>query len=134
MNSFQGQISTITTSGNLSIVSVKLDQNIMVKAIVVEAPESSSLLQENGRVKVLFKETEVVLGVGQNLSVSLQNQIPGKIKAIKKGALLSRVHLDTKVGEIVSVISTKAVHTLGLKENSEGLAMIKLNEVMLASV
>lgn len=134
MNSFQGHISAIVSSGNLSVVSVVLDQNTLVKAIVIETPETSKLLQENGQVKVLFKETEVVIGIGQNPSVSLQNRIPGKIRAIKKGTLLSSVHLDTKVGEIISVISTNAVNTLGIKENSDALAMIKLNEVMLASV
>ena len=134
MNSLNGHIVKVEVSGHLSIVSVLVAEQIQLKAIVVETPESASYLQEGQAIAMLFKETEVVIGTGENLTISLQNKIPATIVQIEQGKLLSKLTLTTVAGNICSLISTNAVQQLGLKEQLKVNAMIKLNEVMLSVI
>jgi len=133
MNSITGQISQIEVSGHLSIVSVIAGEQLLLKAIIVETPESASYLKEGQAIQMLFKETEVVIGIGEQLHISLQNKIPATIQEIEKGKLLSKLTLSTMAGTIYSVISTNAVNNLALVPQQKVVAMIKLNEVMLST-
>ncbi len=132
MNQLEGQIATIEVSGSLSLVHIKVSESLTFKAIIIETPESASYLRKDNPIKVLFKETEVVIGTREDHAISLQNRISGKVIRVERGALISKVTLHTEVGEIASVISTNSVDRLGLKEDSAVVAMVKLNEVMLS--
>lgn len=132
MNTLKGHIRTIEVSGGLSVVSVVVGEQITLKAIVIETPETAAYLKTGGTIKLMFKETEVVIGTPDDHKISLQNRIYGRINKIHIGQLLCRLDLDTPVGQIGSIISTQAVKDLGLKENSPVCAMVKLNEMMLS--
>ena len=134
MNSISGQISQIEVSGHLSIVSVAVAEQLQLKAIVVETPASASYLKEGQPIQLLFKETEVVIGSREQLSISLQNKIPATIIQLEKGQLLSRLTLATAVGQINAIISTHAIQELQLHEQQMVTAMVKLNEVMLSTL
>lgn len=134
MNSLPGTIVDIEVSGHLSLVTVEVHSKTRIKAIVVETPESADYLKKGKAINVLFKETEVVIGVGESFHISLQNQIPGTIKNIDKGTLLGKVVLETPMGEITSIISSNAIDQLKLKNNAPATALIKLNEIMLAKL
>lgn len=131
MNSFAGHITDIRSSDGLSVITVNVNA-VRFKAVVIDSPETASWLVTDNPVQVQFKETEVVLATGENPAVSLQNRVKGRISAIEKGELLSRVVMRTDIGNIVSIISTDAAEQLALRENTEVTAMIKLNEVILA--
>ena len=132
MNSLHGHIEEIDISDNLSIVTVRLDENIDVKSIIIKTPESSQYLRIGNQVRVLFKETEVVIGIHAHHNISLQNNIPGIVESIEISALLSKVKIRTQVGHVISIISSRAIDKLGLKEGMTVDAMVKLNEVMLS--
>lgn len=132
MNSLKGNIHNIEENGNLSLVTVKISPDILIKTIIVETPNSASYLREKHPINVLFKETEVVIGTDVDHDISLQNRIPGIICDIQKGALLSKIVIKTNVGLIESIISTRATNTLKLTLDQRVRAMIKLNEIMLA--
>ena len=132
MNKFQGNIADIETSGNLSIVSVAITDDILLKAIVFDTPATADYLILNGSIFVLFKETEVVMAIGEEHNISLQNRIPGTIRSIETGKLISKVTLDSEAGVVASIISSNAVSQLGLEAGKQAIAMIKLNEVMLS--
>lgn len=132
MNSLRGNIYEIQQNGNLSLVTIKISADLFLKTIIVETPDSASYLSIGHTINVLFKETEVVIGTDKAHKISLQNKIPGVIQEIEKGALLSRVVVDTSVGMIESIISTAAVESLNLNQGNNIMAMIKLNEIMLA--
>ena len=134
MNRLQGHIVDIEVSGNLSVVTVAIDNNIRLKAIVIETPESAEYLRKERQILLLFKETEVIIGTGKNFQVSVLNRIPGKIINIEKGRLLSRIVLETDGGEITAIIGSHAVDQLRLKMDLDVTAMIKLNEVMLKEI
>jgi molybdopterin-binding protein len=115
----------------MSLVTLQVADDLILKAIVIETPESADYLVVGRKLGVLFKDTEVVIGTGEWHTISLQNRIPGRISVIEHGRLLSRIHVKTGVGVIQSVISSNSVERLGLKVSTEVTAMIKLNEMML---
>ncbi|MBI9064974.1 MAG: TOBE domain-containing protein [Marinilabiliaceae bacterium] len=131
MNVLTGQIETITIQGSLSLVRVLVDQ-IPLTAIVIDTPETAAYLVPDNVIKVIFKETEVIVGKGGDHQISLQNRLSGRIHAIETGQLLSRLVIDTHAGQVVSVITANAVEQLALKVGSEVTAMIKTNEIMLS--
>lgn len=132
MNSLNGTIKSVNVNGSMSIAEIDMGHDITLKTIVLETPETASYLTEGEAVKVLFKETEVVIGLQTDLKISLQNRIPGIIEAIELGSLISKITINTDLGTIVSVISRNSVDTLRLIKGSSVVAMIKLNEVMLS--
>ncbi|TSE11354.1 MULTISPECIES: TOBE domain-containing protein [Aquimarina] len=131
MNILKGKITAVKTNGNLSLVEIDVD-NISFKTIVVETPDTASYLTKGNIVKVIFKETEVIIGKGVEHAVSMQNKIVGKILTIENGELLSKLTIDIGVGNIVSIITTNAVQELRLQVDEKITAMIKTNEIMLS--
>ena len=131
MNILTGKITAIEVSGSLSLVTI-IVEDLILKSIVIETPETASYLKEGHPIKLLFKETEVIIGVGDLSNISLQNKITGTTRSIEKGSLISRLVIDTRVGEITSVITTRAVGQLKIDVNMEVTAMIKTNEIMLS--
>jgi len=114
MNTFSGHISDIQTKDSLSIVTVRIDDTILLKTIIVETPETASYLTKGHAIRVLFKETEVILAKEDLLSISVQNKIKGTIKSIETGVLLSKVYVSTNAGEVAAVLATEALTTLVL--------------------
>jgi molybdate transport system regulatory protein len=131
MNCLQGIIESLNVFENLTLTTIKVN-NVLMKSIVIETPETCPYLVEGKLVKVLFKETEVVIGKGDNLAISLQNRFDCTIKHIEKGVLLSKLTLNSQGSEIFSIITSNAVKQLELEIGSNVLAMIKTNEVMLS--
>lgn len=131
MNSLKGEIEHIEISGNLSLIGIKVGE-CQFKSIVVETPETVDYLRVGGAVDVLFKETEVIIAIGDNLQISLRNKMISTITSIEKGKLLAKLVLQTNAGEVISIITSNAVDNLNLKEGSEVIAMVKTNEILLA--
>ena len=132
MNSFRGTITDVTTSGPFSRIKIDVS-GVTFTSIVTDTPESCPYLTLGHEVKVIIKESEVIIAVGERPAISLRNQIPGVIKSIDVGDLLGKLTIHTSLGDLVSIITAESVHTLGLEEGKPVLAMIKTNEVMIAS-
>ena len=131
MNLLTGVIEHIDISGNLSLVGIKVGE-CLFKSIVVETPETVDYLIVGGPVNVLFKETEVIIGIGDNMQISLRNKMDSTISSIEKGKLLTKLVLQTNAGEVISIITTNAVENLNLTEGAKVMAMVKTNEILLA--
>ncbi len=131
MNIFSGIIASIKVSGNISLITINVN-NIFFKTMVIETPATAAWLKIDSRVNVIFKETEVIIGKGLEHSVSLQNKVPGEIIDIQRGELMSKVIVGTVVGNIVAIISLDAVLQLDLQVGETVSAMIKTNEIMIS--
>lgn len=131
MNSFKAKITDIKTSGSFSLVSLDANE-LRLKSIVIDTPDTADYLKLNQVVSVIFKELEASIATQDNLPISLQNQIPGTISDIQKSELLARVTLETGVGPITSVITTGSADRLKLAIGQEVFALIKTNELMLS--
>jgi molybdopterin-binding protein len=132
MNNLEGTISSIEVSEGLSLVTADLGGKLSLRAIIIETPDSAPYLRKGNKVKMMFKETEVVIGTGSQHNISLQNRMYGQITFIEEGRLLSRIGIKTDAGPIESVISTQSVQSLGLSVGATVCAMVKLNEMMLS--
>ncbi|OEK00781.1 hypothetical protein BFP97_04335 [Roseivirga sp. 4D4] len=131
MNSIQGKISSIETSGSLSLVGIETGA-IHLTSIVIDTPDSLPLLKIGNEVQAIFKETEVAIGLEEKQKISLQNQLPGTVKRIEVSELLTKVVIQIETNEISSIITTKALQTLGLVEGMSVTALIKTNEIMIS--
>jgi len=132
MNRVSGNILNVQSSGRFLLATVKVTDNITLKAIALNAPDTDNLMEIGNAINLLFKESEVVIGTDKNHEISLQNKIPGTISWIENGALISKLGIETEVGIIVSIISTNSVERLKLVQGKKIIAMIKLNEMMLS--
>ena len=130
MNSFSGKITSIESSGNITLVTLEID-SIKVSSVVLASPITENYLSVGNTIRFLFKETEVILGKGNIDGISLQNKFKGNITSIQKGELLSNIEVSTSIGIVNSIITSNAVEQLKLAENDEMIAMIKTNEIML---
>ncbi|WP_343587001.1 TOBE domain-containing protein [Flavobacterium sp.] len=129
MNVLKGIITEIQSHEGISLVKLKSNENIFT-SIILDVPD---YLKENNTVKIIFKETEVIISKDLNPSISVQNQIYGRIESIKKGVILSQITLSIGEDKIQSIITTNACEQLDLKENQNILALIKTNEVSLSA-
>ena len=132
MNSFPAHIKEVKTNGAMSIVFVAMDSGEELVSVVIDTPESAPYLKSGNKVNVLFKETEVAVSTQKELNISIENRIAGNITHIEVGVLLSRLILETRIGEVIALISTMSVRQMGLVEKTNVMILIKLNEIILA--
>jgi molybdate transport system regulatory protein len=131
MNILKGHIEEIKVNGDLSIVRVNVAGSVF-STIVIDTPETASFLKLKNEVKIIFKETEVIIGVGDMSGISLRNKIVGTVSRIDADILLSKLTLTTALGEISSIITSNAVEQLKIKLGMEVTAMVKTNELILS--
>ncbi|MEZ4968795.1 MAG: TOBE domain-containing protein [Flavobacteriaceae bacterium] len=132
MNSFSAHITEVTTNGAISIVGVRMHSGEKLMSIVIDTPQSAPYLKKGNMVNVLFKEMEVTVSTHLELDISIENRIAGKIAYMETGVLLSRLTLETTLGEIIAIISTMSVVQMGLDKGMKVMIMVKLNEIILA--
>lgn len=64
---------------------------------------------------------------------STRNQLPGVVKSIVSDKVMSEVIIETSLGEIYSVITTRSVEEMNLKLGDKVYALIKATNVSLRS-
>ena len=134
MNKLFGNIETIQGCGHLSLVSVNLGSGLQLSAIVIETPDTAPYLSKGGPIGVLFKETEVVIAVGDGLGTSLENRLPVQVDRIEEGTLMCRLELQSGAGPITAVVEARGARRLGLAPGQHAYALIPCSEIMLAEV
>src|SRR5690606_11190825 len=124
MNTLKGKIEYVTVNKNLSLIGVNVNGQLL-STIVIDNPDTATYLKPGNSIKIIFKETEVIIGIGKTDNISLQNKFTGTVLSVETGELLSKLTINTTVGKIISIITTNAVSQLGLKKGSEVTAMVK---------
>ena len=133
MNVLPGIIKEITSEGNLALVKVAVLDTVF-KSIVVENPHTPHYLKTGHQVNMLFKETEVIIGLPGTEGISLQNRMLCQIKEINKGKLLSDLLLSFNHHLLHAIITSHAVEQLKLRPQDQVTALIKTNEMMLSPI
>jgi molybdopterin-binding protein len=131
MNTLNGNITAIQSHEGISLVKIK-SNNTIYTSIVLDTPETASYLKIGYAVKIIFKETEVIISKDFNPNISIQNRLHCTIESIKKGVLLSQINLNFGATIIKSIITTNACEQLQLLKNDTVLALVKTNEVSLS--
>ncbi|MBA2242250.1 MAG: TOBE domain-containing protein [Chthoniobacterales bacterium] len=62
---------------------------------------------------------------------SIRNQLPGKVKNIISDKVLSEVIVETSIGDVASVITTRSVEEMKLKNGDEVFVLVKATNVSL---
>jgi molybdopterin-binding protein len=62
---------------------------------------------------------------------SIRNQLPGTVKGIVSDQVLSEVIVDTSIGEIASIITTRSLQEMNLKPGDKVFALVKATNVSL---
>jgi molybdopterin-binding protein len=65
------------------------------------------------------------------MQLSARNQLAGKVKSVKLGAIMAEVVIEVGGQEIVSEISKSSAERLGLKAGDAVTAIVKATEVMI---
>jgi molybdopterin-binding protein len=60
---------------------------------------------------------------------SIRNQLPGTVKSVVSDKVLSEVIVETSIGEIASIITTRSVQEMKLKPGDKVLALVKATNV-----
>jgi molybdopterin-binding protein len=131
MNILQGVISGIQSTTHMSYVKVSL-QGTSIRTVILETPDTLNYLRIDGKVKVLFKETEVILSKFNIDASSLENALSGVINKIDQGDILTRVELNTPSGKVSSIITTESFKNLNFKVSDSVFALINSSEIMLS--
>lgn len=131
MNIFKGYIDAVRTNGELSIVTIKVDKTSFT-AIVIDTAKTAPYLVEGNPINVIFKETEVIIGIGSVEGISLRNKLHGNVISIESDNLLSKLAIQTDIGKITSIITSNSVRRLKIEIGTEVCAMIKTNELLLS--
>jgi len=63
---------------------------------------------------------------------SIRNQLPGTVKSIVSDKVLSEVIVETSIGEVASVITTRSVEEMKFKPEDKVFVLIKATNVSLA--
>jgi molybdopterin-binding protein len=62
---------------------------------------------------------------------SIRNQLPGTVKSIVSDKVLSEVIVETSIGEIASIITTRSVQEMNLMPGDKVFALVKATNVSL---
>lgn len=67
-------------------------------------------------------------------AINVRNQFRGRITEIIHGSVVSEISVETGIGIITSVITSRSVQDLNLQIGSEVLALVKATEVSIAKL
>ena len=128
-NQFPGTVTKVTEGAVNGIVTIDVNGTPVASTISMSAIRELGL-EPGKRVYAVVKATEVMVGLGEHLTLSARNQFPGKVLSVEKGAVNSIVRIEALGGNTISAtISNAAVEELGLKQGVDALAVIKATSV-----
>ncbi len=130
MNKLKGRIIDIESSPHMSIVDVDVDGDIFC-SLVLETPQTADYLKKGTSITLLFKETEVSIARNLTGEISLRNRFKAVIRKLEPSQILTKVVLDYKTKEIVSIISSRSAQSMGLRPGDCVEGLVKTNEVSL---
>ena len=129
-NQLAGTVTKIAEGAVNGIVTIDVNGTPVSATISMNAIRELGL-EPGKKAYAVIKATEVMVGLGEHLTLSARNQFPGKVVSVTKGAVNSIVAIEALGGNRLSAtISNNAVEELGLCEGKEALAVIKATSVM----
>lgn len=132
MNLKTGTIRSIAKDDFFNMVTVAIDEGC-VNIVDVKSPYA---IAEGDRVTVKFNEIVVSISKCDKIGkvISMENTIPSRITAYRKGEIFSEVRLETPCGEIVSLISTPVFEAMMLETGDSVTTLLKGSDIKLEPV
>lgn len=128
MNKIKSKIVSIKSLNSINQIEA-LTNGVKLVILTLDLPKEIEVNQE---VDIVFKESEVAIAK-ENIShlISFNNVIEGEIIDIERGELLTYITLNSKVGVINALITTKSLDRLNFKLKDIAFGFIKTNELSL---
>ena len=129
-NQFAGTVTKVNEGAVNGIVTIDVNGTPVTSTISLSAIHELGL-EPGKKAYAVIKATEVMVGLGEHITLSARNQFPGKVLSVEKGAVNSIVRMEALGGNTISAtISNAAVEELGLEPGKAALAVIKATSVM----
>lgn len=129
-NQLPGTVTKVNEGAVNGIVTIDVNGTPVSATISMNAIRELGL-EPGKKAYAVIKATEVMVGLGEHLTLSARNQFPGTVVSVEKGAVNSIVKLSVLGGNTVSAtISNAAVEELKLAAGVKALAVIKATSVM----
>lgn len=112
MNQILAVVETIQESDLFTYIGVK-NSEMPLNLIKSKKP---SWLNIGDEVFCKFQEARVSVSKECSDKVSIENSIPATIRQVRKNDLLCELTLDSEIGEVVSLITSKSYASLDLQE------------------
>lgn len=132
MNQINGHITAIDHEGSIALLDVALG-DLRLSATIWGEAQALSLWKIGQPVRVQFNEMEVAVAKNLSGQISLRNRLPGVIKSLEWGRILTRVCflVQTAGVEIVldAVITTRSARHLQLSVGDQIEGLVKSNEM-----
>jgi molybdopterin-binding protein len=65
------------------------------------------------------------------MEISARNQITGRVKAVRTGAIMAEVEVEVQASDLTAVITKASVERLGLKAGDDVVVIVKSTEVLI---
>jgi len=134
MNRLLGRIVSVESSGEISLIDIRIGSECVVSVLVIDGLEPSPYLAVGGQVGVLFKESEVVLVKGEDKHIGALNRIPARIAGIGEHALLSEINLTYEALPLRALVPSRSLRELGLKVGDDMTVLVNPTEITLAEI
>ena len=129
-NQFAGTVTKVVEGAVNGIVTIDVN-GTPVSATISMSAIRELCLEPGRKAYAVIKATDVMVGLGEHLTLSARNQLPGRIIGIEKGVVNSIVRMKALGGNTISAtISNMAVEELKLAPGVDALAVIKATSVM----
>jgi molybdate transport system regulatory protein len=128
MNRLPGEISAVEVCGSVALVDVRVGARHYTATLLGMSEEVSGW-QPGRPVVVAFTETEVALARNLSGTISLRNRMKGRVTAVERGKILSRVCFAVDGHEIAAVITSRSLDMFALSIGDEVEGLVKANEM-----
>ena len=129
MNKLSGTIKHTKSVEGITHIHIEVGDKILSSLILGD----EEAYQKNENVRLLFKETEVMIASKESI-VSARNAFVSPIIFINTGEILAEIHFDFDGIKIVSVVTMGALHDLKCNVGDKFLWFVKSNEVSIARI
>ena len=127
MNQFQATISQIVSKGSLHAVKFTFGST----PLNMVSLELSDKLKVNTLVNLSVNPNYIALAKEKSPQLSYSNQIESTIRAIEKGAILSRVELLENGTYFESIITSESLDRMQLAVGDKVVMLMKASEIYL---
>ena len=134
-NQISGRVVAIQSGSAMSVVTIMANGQEIISAITnLEVKEMG--LKTNDSVLALIKSTDTMLLKGdvENINISANNKLSGRISDIHKGIAMGSVTINTESGKFTSAITRHAIDELGIQNGEPVTAIFNATEVLLQKI
>ena len=132
-NQIKGTVKSVKEGAVNAVVVICRGNHNPIKADITMESVKELGLEEGKECYAVVKATNVMFATQKIEGISARNQIEGTIVSVKEGAVNGHVTIEDADGvKISGSITNESIESLGLKEGSAAVAIIKASDVLIA--